>query len=193
MRRIIGAQGVLSLLLVAWAQSAQAHILPAEATGLSSGVLHPFSGLDHVIAMVAVGLWGAQLGAPTIWILPVVFPLMMAFGGLIGFLGVSLPGTEVGIALSMIVLGGAVMLRARPQLVPVIAVVAFFAIFHGYAHGMELPRGESALFYSVGFVLATAFLHLIGIAIGLIYRATVENREFVTETIGRSGTGQLTF
>lgn len=192
MRRVIGAQSVLSVLLVAWAQSAQAHILPTEATGLSSGVLHPFSGLDHVVAMVAVGVWAAQLGAPAIWILPVVFPVMMAFGGLIGFLGVSLPGTEIGIALSMIVFGGAVMLRARPQLVPVIAVVAFFAIFHGYAHGMELPRGESALFYSVGFVVATAFLHLIGIGIGLIYRARVEHREFVTETTGRSGTSQFT-
>ncbi len=94
----------------------------------------------------------------------------------------------------MIVFGGAVMLGARGSAAAcsVIAVVAFFAIFHGYAHGMELPRGESALFYSVGFVLATAFLHLIGIAIGLIYRATVEHTEFVKETTRRSGTSQLT-
>jgi urease accessory protein len=138
-----------------------------------------------------VGVWGAQLGVPAIWILPVVFPVMMAVGGLIGFLGVSLPGTEVGIALSMIVLGGAIMLRARPQLGPVIAIVAFFGICHGYAHGMELPHGESLL-YSVGFVLATGFLHLIGIAMGLIYRSMLENRECVTAATGRSGTGLLT-
>jgi urease accessory protein len=170
-KRTIGAQtALLSAFLVIWAQSAQAHIHSGEATGFISGVLHPISGLDHILAMVSVGVWGAQLGAPAIWILPVTFPIMMAFGGLIGFLGVPLPGTEIGIALSMVVLGGAVMLEARPPLPVVMAIVAFFAIFHGYAHGTELPKGESALLYSLGFVLATGFLHLVGITIGLIHR-----------------------
>jgi urease accessory protein len=171
MRRTIGASiAILSVFLVAWAQRAEAHILVGEATGFFSGVLHPISGLDHILAMVSVGVWGAQLGEPAIWILPVTFPIMMAFGGLMGFLGVPLPGTELGVALSMVVLGGAVMLEARPPLLVVIAIAGFFAIFHGYAHGTELPNGESALLYSLGFVLATGFLHLVGITIGVIHR-----------------------
>jgi urease accessory protein len=156
----------LSLYLVTLAQSAQAHIVGGEATGFLSGVLHPISGADHILAMVSVGIWGAQLAQPAIWILPVTFPIMMAFGGLLGFLGVPLPGTEIGIALSMVVLGGAVMLEARPPLPIVMAIVAFFAIFHGHAHGTELPDGENALLYSLGFVMATGFLHLVGIIIG---------------------------
>jgi urease accessory protein len=170
-RRTIGTRtAVLCLSLVIGAESAEAHTVAGDATGFFSGVLHPVSGLDHVLAMVSVGLWGAQLGEPAIWILPVTFPMMMAFGGLLGFLGVALPGTELGIALSMVVLGGAVTFEARPPLPVLMAIVALFAIFHGYAHGTELPRGESALLYSLGFVLATGFLHLVGIAIGVIHR-----------------------
>jgi urease accessory protein len=161
---------LLTLVLTAWGGEGEAHIVAGEATGLVSGVLHPISGPDHILAMVSVGVWGAQLSAPAIWILPVTFPVMMAFGGLIGFLGVPLPATEIGIALSMVVLGGAVMLEARPPLPVVMAIVAFFGVFHGYAHGTELPRGENALLYSLGFVVATGFLHLVGITIGLIHR-----------------------
>ena len=161
---------LLGLLVVLWAHQAEAHILPGQATGFLSGVLHPISGLDHILAMVSVGLWGAELGAPAIWILPVTFPMMMAFGGLLGFLGVPLPGTEIGIALSMVVLGVAVAMAWRPPLPGVMAIVAVFAVFHGHAPGTELPGGESALLYSLGFVVATGFLHLVGIATGLIYR-----------------------
>jgi urease accessory protein len=160
----------LSLFLVTLARSAQAHLVAGEATGFLSGVLHPISGADHVLAMVSVGIWGAQLGQPAIWVLPVTFPIMMAFGGLLGFLGVPLPGTEIGIALSMVILGGAVMLEAHPPLPIVMAIVAVFAIFHGHAHGTELPEGESALLYSLGFVMATGFLHLVGIVIGEVRR-----------------------
>jgi urease accessory protein len=171
MRRTIDARAaLLGALLIVWAQSAQAHLVAGEATGFFWGVLHPISGADHILAMVSVGVWGAQLGQPAIWVLPVTFPIMMAFGGLLGFLGVPLPFTELGIAMSMVVLGGAVMLEARPPLPLVMAIVAFFAIFHGYAHGTELPEGESALLYSLGFVMATGFLHLVGIAIGVIHR-----------------------
>jgi urease accessory protein len=171
MKRTIGAPtALLSVLLVIWAQRADAHILPGEAAGFLSGVLHPISGLDHILAMVSVGVWGAQLGQPAIWILPVTFPIMMAFGGLMGFLGVPLPGTELGIALSVVVLGAAVMLEARAPLPVVMAIAAFFAIFHGYAHGTELPNGQSPLLYSLGFVLATGLLHLVGITIGVIHR-----------------------
>jgi urease accessory protein len=161
---------LLPIYLIALPRGAEAHILSGEATGFLSGALHPVSGLDHIFAMVSVGVWGAQLGQPAIWILPVTFPIMMALGGLLGFLGVPLPGTEIGIALSMVVLGGTVMLEARPPLPVVMAIVAFFAIFHGYAHGTELPNGESALLYSFGFVFTTGLLHLVGITIGLIHR-----------------------
>jgi urease accessory protein len=169
-RETSGRAAFLALLAILSAGQAEAHILPGQATGLFSGVMHPISGLDHILAMVSVGLWGAELGAPAIWILPVTFPMMMAFGGLLGFLGVPLPGTEIGIALSMVVLGVAVAIAWRPPLPVVMAIVAVFAVFHGHAHGTELPDGESALLYSLGFVAATGFLHLVGITIGLIYR-----------------------
>ncbi len=159
-----------SVLIAALAQNAFAHLLHGEASGFATGFLHPISGLDHVAAMVAVGLWGAQLGAPAIWVLPVAFPLVMAMGGLLGFIGVPLPGVEYGIAASAIVLGAAVMLRVRPPLVVAAALVGLFAIFHGYAHGTELPAGQNAMLYSIGFVTATGGLHAIGIGVGALHR-----------------------
>jgi urease accessory protein len=167
---MIGMRGLLAAALIMLGQGAQAHLLSGEAAGFISGLQHPVSGSDHVLAMVSVGIWGAQLGEPAIWLLPVTFPVMMALGGLLGFMGVPLPGTEIGIALSMVVLGAAVMLEAKPRLPIMLAIVAFFAIFHGYAHGTELPAGDSALLYSLGFVVATGLLHIVGIAIGEIHR-----------------------
>jgi urease accessory protein len=156
--------------LAALAPSALAHVQPGRATGFLTGFLHPISGLDHVLAMVAVGLWGAQLGLPALWILPVTFPIVMALGGFLGLLGVPLPGVEIGIAASAILLGAAVMTERRPPLYAAAALVGFFAIFHGHAHGTELPPGQSGLLYSLGFVVATGCLHAIGIAIGAIHR-----------------------
>jgi urease accessory protein len=158
------------LIALCYAQAAQAHVHKGEEVSFLSGFRHPISGLDHVVAMVAVGLWGAQLRAPAIWVLPVAFPLVMAFGGMLGLLGVPLPGTEFGIAASAIMLGGAVMLRLRPPLALAALLVGFFAIFHGYAHGSELPAGENGLLYSLGFVIATGCLHAVGIGIGLVNR-----------------------
>jgi len=146
--------------------AALAHTDGAEAAGFLSGLAHPVSGLDHVLAMVAVGLWGAVLGAPALWILPVAFPVMMAFGGLLGLAGLPVPGVEVGIALSGIVLGAAVLAQLRPGLVVATLLVAVFAVFHGHAHGTELPAGASGLLYSLGFVIATGLLHGVGILIG---------------------------
>ncbi len=103
--------------------------------GFLTGFRHPISGLDHVLAMVAVGLWGAQLGSPAIWVLPVAFPLVMAFGGMLGLLGVPILGIEYGIAASAILLGAAVMFEVRPPLAVAATLVGIFAIFHGYAHG----------------------------------------------------------
>lgn len=117
--------------------------------------------------MIAVGLWGAQLRAPAIWALPVTFPMVMALGGLAALLGVTLPGVEVGIALSAIVLGVLVALQVRVPLAAALAVVAVFAVFHGHAHGAELAPGANAAAYSLGFVTSTGLLHAAGIALGL--------------------------
>jgi urease accessory protein len=158
----------LALLLLA-PLPAWAHVQQGQAAGFLNGLRHPVSGLDHVLAMVAVGLWGAQLGAPAIWMLPVTFPLVMAFGGFLGLVGVPLPGVEVGVAASAILLGSMVAAKARPPLRLAALLVGFFAIFHGHAHGTELPAGQSGLLYSVGFVIATGLLHATGIAVGLIH------------------------
>jgi urease accessory protein len=123
-----------------------------------------------VLAMVAVGLWGAQLGAPALWLLPVAFPMVMAFGGMLGLMGVPLPGIEYGIAASAILLGAAVMFEMRPPLAIAAVIVGIFAIFHGHAHGTELPPGQSGLLYSMGFVMATGCLHGVGIGIGTVHR-----------------------
>jgi len=152
------------------ASPAWAHVQQGQAAGFLAGLRHPVSGPDHILAMVAVGLWGAQLGAPGIWLLPVTFPVVMAFGGFLGLLGVALPGVELGIAASGVLLGAMVAREARPPLWVAAALVAFFAVFHGHAHGTELPPGQSALMYSVGFVTATGALHGLGIAIGEIHR-----------------------
>lgn len=160
----------LLALALLWPGVAFAHVDGAVSGGFASGLLHPVTGLDHVVAMIAVGLWGAQLGAPAIWALPVTFPLVMAFGGMLGLLGVDLPGVEIGIALSAVALGALILVEARPPLWLGAVVVGTFAIFHGHAHGTELPDGATGLVYSVGFVIATGCLHAIGIAIGLIHR-----------------------
>jgi len=160
----------MAWLLALVALPALAHVQEGQAAGFLTGLAHPVSGLDHVLAMIAVGLWGAQLGAPALWLLPVTFPLVMAFGGLLGLLGIPLPGVEVGIALSALALGLAVATSWRPPLAVAALLVAAFAVFHGHAHGTELPEGQSGLTYSIGFVVATGLLHLAGIGIGVIHR-----------------------
>jgi urease accessory protein len=156
-----------------WAQTAHAHVEGGQAAGFSSGFHHPWSGWDHILAMVAVGLWGAQLGAPAVWLLPVVFPMVMAMGGFLGLLKIPLPGVEYGIALSAVALGamvlGEVHSNKKAFLVFAACLVGFFGLFHGHAHGTELQEGHNALMYSIGFVIATGLLHACGIAIGLIH------------------------
>jgi urease accessory protein len=156
--------------LLAIAHPAFAHEQAGVPGGLASGFLHPLSGLDHLIAMVAVGIWGAQLGAPAIWVLPITFPLVMAFGGVLGVLGVPLPFPEMMIALSAVALGLAVALHLRLPFAAAAVVVGIFAIFHGHAHGAELPNAANPLAYGVGFVVATGLLHLAGIGIGTLLR-----------------------
>jgi urease accessory protein len=138
--------------------------------GFLSGFAHPISGWDHVVAMVAVGLWGAFLGMPAMWLLPIVFPMVMAFGGALGVVGVPIPSVETGIAMSAIVLGLCVALAVRPPLWIAAVIVGLFAIFHGHAHGTELPGAANPFAYAVGFVVATGLLHISGIGFGLLVR-----------------------
>ena len=160
---------IVTFLLVV-VEPVSAHEAAGSIGGFKSGFVHPILGWDHVVAMVAVGLWGAFLGAPAIWMLPVVFPLVMAAGGALGVAGVNLPAVEIGIAVSAIVLGGMVAAALRPPLWVAVAIVGAFAIFHGHAHGTELPQAADPLAYSAGFVLATGLLHLAGIGVGNLVR-----------------------
>ena len=165
-----GMIGLIAAAAVLAPGAALAHAGEGVAGGFLSGLTHPILGFDHVIAMIAVGIWGAFLGQPAIWLLPVVFPVVMAFGGLAGVLGVPIPGVEAGIALSALALGAMVALALRPPLWVAAILVGAFAIFHGHAHGTELPAAASPLAYGVGFVVATGLLHLSGIALGLLAR-----------------------
>jgi urease accessory protein len=160
----------LALLAILVSAPALAHEQAGLAQGFATGFLHPLSGPDHILAMVAVGMWGAQLGLPALWVLPVTFPMMMAVGGFLGLVGIPLPGVEVGVALSALALGAMVAGAVRPPLWAAMLLVGAFAIFHGHAHGTELPPGQSGLTYSLGFVVATGGLHAAGIAIGLVHR-----------------------
>lgn len=150
---------------------ALAHSTADMGGGFTAGFMHPLLGPDHVVAMVAVGLWGAFLGRPALWVLPVVFPLVMAMGGVLGVLGVPLPGVEIGIALSAVLLGAMVAFAVRPPLWLAGLMVAAFAVFHGHAHGTELPHESSPLVYSLGFVVATGMLHLAGIGFGALVQS----------------------
>jgi urease accessory protein len=166
----MGRIASLTCVLLCISSVAYGHEGAGIAGGFVSGFAHPILGWDHVAAMVAVGLWGAFLGSPAIWILPVVFPLVMAFGGALGVMGIPIPSIETGIAVSAIVLGAMVAFAIRPPLWVAAILVGVFAIFHGHAHGTELPSAANPLAYSAGFVISTGMLHLSGIAFGLLVR-----------------------
>jgi urease accessory protein len=145
---------------------ALAHIVSGAQGGLASGLAHPLTGPDHFLAMFAVGLWGAQMGGRRVWSLAVAFPLIMVLGGVLAMLGVVLPDIEIGIALSIVALGTAIALMWRPPEWTALALIAAFAICHGYAHGAELPRSADPAEYATGFVLATGVIHVFGIGVG---------------------------
>jgi len=158
--------------LALFAVNAHAHVETGVAGGLISGLIHPVTGLDHLIAMVAVGIWGAQLGRPAIWVLPITFPMIMAFGGLLGLSGLPIAAAlvEIGIALSALTLGVLVALQMRIPLWCAAIIVGLFGLCHGHAHGAELPSAANALAYGAGFVTATGLLHLCGILLGELNR-----------------------
>lgn len=155
---------IVSALLALTACPALAHTGHHGASGLAAGFAHPFSGLDHLLAMAAVGLWAIQQGSRrALGLLPAAFVLPMAFGFGLAFAGVALPAVETGIALSVLILGLLVAFAAKPPLVAALGMTAVFALFHGHAHGSELPQAGMAATYAAGMVLATAFLHGLGL------------------------------
>lgn len=160
------AAALLLLLLLVTSGPVQAHELPASAGGFVAGLLHPVLGPDHLLAMVAVGLWGAILGRPLLVALPVLFPALMLAGAALGIAGVPLPQVELGIVLSVIALGTAIAAAWRAPVGVALSLVALFGLFHGHAHGVELPGSANPAAYAAGFLMATGALHLAGIAIG---------------------------
>ena len=163
-QRIIQIAAVFGALSIS---AAEAHTGAGSTAGFGHGFVHPFSGLDHILAMVAVGLVAAHLGERALWLVPCSFIVMMAAGGVLGASGVELPLVEVGIAMSVIVLGGLVAFQASLPTGVAMGLVGFFAIFHGHAHGAEMPVDASGVSYAGGFIVATAILHAVGVAIGL--------------------------
>ncbi len=147
--------------------AAWAHTGVGPTAGLALGIAHPFSGLDHVLAMVLVGMLAVQIGGRAIWALPMSFVAMMVVGGVAGMAGVAVPLVEVGIALSVLALGGVLAFGWKPPVALAIAAAGIFAVFHGHSHGTEMRHGLSALGYASGFVLATLTLHGAGLLLGL--------------------------
>lgn len=145
-----------------------AHTGVGETSGFIHGFGHPISGLDHILAMVMVGVFAYQLGGRALWLVPATFVLVMAVGGALGVAGINVPFVEVGIALSVIVLGAIVALGVKAPTAVAMGIVGLFAIFHGHAHGAEMPEDAGGLAYAAGFMIATAILHVVGIGIGFL-------------------------
>jgi len=161
---------------------AEAHLLGGAMDTAFAGFLHPFSGLDHLLAMVAVGLWAGLQGRPAAIVLPLVFPAVMALGGAMGASGILLPSVETGIAASVLVFGILIGTALRPPLAVGLGLVSLFALFHGHAHGTELPDAGSPFGYGIGFVAATLLLHLIGL--GLVRLARLQHGALTVRAAG---------
>jgi urease accessory protein len=160
----------LGLILITAAFAADpafAHVGVGHTSGFSHGFWHPIDGLDHVLAMVAVGMFAANLGGRALWAVPLTFVALMGVGGLAGIQHVAVPSVETGIALSVVVLGLAVALQVKWPVAAAMALVGLFAIFHGHAHGEEMPVDASGTAYAAGFMMATALLHAAGVALGI--------------------------
>jgi urease accessory protein len=189
--------GLLALAALAVPAVASAHPAIGEAAGFSHGFAHPMSGLDHILAMVMVGVFAFQLGGRATWLVPTTFVLVMALGGALGIAGITVPFVEVGIALSVVVLGAIVALNVKAPLAVAMGLVGLFAIFHGHAHGSEMPENAAGAAYAAGFMLATAVLHVAGLGLGFIIgRASEREGSFVTRAAGGvaaiAGAGILT-
>jgi len=168
-RRLLVWGPATTALALLWPSSVLAHDGAARAGGFFAGFLHPLTGLDHALAMVAVGVWGAFLGRPLIVALPMLFPAAMVVGAGLAMAGAPAPPVEIGIALSVLLLGALIAAGVRAPVWLACAIVGAFAIFHGFAHGRELPGAADPVAFSAGFVLATGLLHGAGIGIGLLH------------------------
>jgi urease accessory protein len=162
--------------LVMFAEPAGAHLIGAPGAGWREGFLHPFSGLDHQLAMIAVGMWAAQHGRRALWLLPLAFSLAMALGALASAGGLTVPGVGIGVAGSVAALGLLVALAARPNLLASTVLIACFAVLHGHVHGSDLASAPLPIRYGVGFLLGTLALHAIGIGAGLAMRVSAADR-----------------
>ena len=161
-------RALLPAALLFLSSAAQAHTGVGDTNGFAHGFLHPIGGIDHVLVMVAVGLFAVHLGGRALWLVPLSFVSMMIIGGALGMAGVELPFVGIGIGLSVVILGIAVAFGVNLPTVAAMAMVGLFAIFHGHAHGAEMPESVSGLGYAAGFVIATATLHVCGIGLGLL-------------------------
>lgn len=176
--------GLATLATLAAPTTAFAHPGIGEASGFMHGLMHPIGGLDHILAMTAVGVFAAYLGGRALWLVPAAFVAMMAFGGWLGVAGVAVPYVEAGIAASVIVLGVVVAARLALPAVAAAGLVGVFAIFHGHAHGAEMSIGASGLGYAAGFMLATALLHGAGIALATGTKKLGHRHEFALRAAG---------
>jgi urease accessory protein len=181
--KIIGA----AVAVVLASGAAEAHTFGLHGAGFEHGFGHPFGGLDHLLAMVTVGLWAAQRGGRAVWLVPATFMAAMVFGGLLGLEGIALPMVELGIAASLMVLGSVVAFSFQPPLWVGMSMVAAFAIFHGHAHGAEMPEAASPVLYAVGFLLATGLLHSIGVSACLLARRKEVFATFADRAIRSAG------
>jgi urease accessory protein len=176
---------LFAILVFAAPSAAYAHTGVGDTHGFIHGLMHPLTGIDHILAMVAVGLFAAHLGGRALWLVPASFVTVMAFAGVAGAAGIPIPFVETGIALSVIALGLMVAFEIELPVAAAMALVGFFAIFHGHAHGAELPENSSGLAYGVGFMMATASLHALGVGTGLFLgRLTEFGGEKITRISG---------
>ncbi len=179
---------LLAGLLTAVSTPASAHLLGMHGAGFEAGVAHPFSGLDHLFAMLAVGIWAAQQGGRALWAIPLAFVGTLVAGGLLAINGIHLPLVEPGIAASLLVLGLLIATSARLPVSAGAALVGLFALWHGHAHGTELPEAASPAGYAIGFVIASVALHGIGILLGRrIHAAALPWQKFAGGLISATG------
>lgn len=161
------AKALLAFFLVMLSSTAQAHQI-TSGSGFYAGFSHPVLGLDHLLAMLSVGILSAQMGDRAIWTVPATFVVVMTLGGILGISQIGIPFVELGIALSVVLLGAALTAGRKSPMYAGMAFVGVFAVFHGYAHGVEMPGLANPLLYAAGFVSATALIHLMGVLFGLI-------------------------
>lgn len=167
MSRIVSLSAAAAT-VAAMPSMAFAHTGVGSVAGFAAGIAHPFGGIDHLVVMIAVGLYAAQLGGRALWAVPASFVALMSVGGVLGAMAIGLPFVEVMITISVVALVAAVVLRIQLPTLIAAALAGLFAIFHGHAHGAEMPHATEGLSYGLGFIVATAALHGVGIAIGLM-------------------------